>query len=113
MDIRVNTHEIQDVSNSIDAKRAQMLEIYRTQILPALKSSQDYLKVSGLSYDELIATFNALFGSLDSQLGNFTNALNTKVLPKYQSSEAIVSQLFNSDFAKEMASIMAKMNGEN
>ena len=112
MDIRVNTSSIQTVSNDIDTKRAEMLEIYRTKILPALQSSKEYLNVSGLSYDEVIASFNALFGSLDSQLGNFTNTLNTKVIPKYQSSATIVNQLFNREFADEMSQIMAKMNSK-
>ena len=112
MDIRVNTNSIQNVSNNIDTKREEMLEIYRTQILPALQSSKEYLNVSGLSYDEVIASFNALFGSLDSQLGNFTDTLNSKVIPKYLTSANIVNQLFNKEFADEMGNILTKMNSK-
>ncbi len=112
MDIRVNTQEVQNAVNNIDAKKAQMLEIYRTKILPTLQSSEDYLKVSGLSYDEIVASFNQLFGSLDNQLGDFTSTVNNKVIPKYQASANIVSQMFNSEFADQMQDIISQMNSE-
>lgn len=110
MDIRVNTQGVLNAANNIDAKKAQMLEIYQKKILPALQSSEDYLKVSGLSYEEIIASFNQLFGSLDNQLGDFTSTLTTKVIPKYQQSSEIVNQMFNSDFANQMNDILTKMN---
>ncbi len=110
MDIQVNTAEMRRIASNIDTKKNEILDIYNNKVKPILESSQDCLKVSGLSYDSVVSSFNNVFNTLNEQLSSLTDALTTKIIPKYEESSNAVASMFNNEFAEQMNSTLSVMN---
>lgn len=110
MNINIDTTQVSNIATNINKRRVEISEIYHNKILPILKTSEDCLKVSGLSYDEVVTSFNTVFDSLNEKLNNLTDDLNTKVIPQYESSATVVSRMFNDEFADKVREAMAIMN---
>ena len=105
----VDTDGIRDVANGISGKKEEMLNIYKTQILPMLNSSKDYLDTAGLDFDAVISAFQDVFGSLDGQLGDLSTTLTDKVIPQYEETSAAVTEMFNNQFANDMSDLLAAL----
>ena len=79
----VNSQELIAIAKSIESKKEQIINIYKTEVLPALESSESCLAVAGLNYSELINAFNKVYNGIDSQISSLTNVLINKIAPNY------------------------------
>ena len=87
-----------------------MHNTYASKVQPLLKSIEECLTVSGVSYDEIISSFDGVFNGLDKNLSNLYSALNDKIIPQYEESMSVVTRIFNNDFASELRSVLSRMN---
>ncbi len=108
--ISIDIEKVREVARGIDAKREEMHNTYASKVQPLLKSIEECLTVSGVSYDEIINSFNGVFNGLDRNLSNLYSALNDKIIPQYEESMSVVTRIFNNDFASELRSVLSKMN---
>ena len=106
----VNTAGLKEVADSIKIKKEKINEIYQNEVLNALKECEEYFKVSGLNYEDVSKSFNAVFSTLDTRLSDLVTILTGTIIPKYEQTSNVVANLFNSDFAEKMQSILSKMN---
>ena len=110
MDVKINTTEMRNIADNIRGWNEEIWSIVVQKVRPILESSKDCLTVSGLSYDEVITSFNNVFDTLDNQLSSLSEVLTNKIIPKYEQSENVVANMFNKDFAAEMTKLMGEMN---
>jgi len=108
-DIKINTSEVRAIADRLDSKKEEMLNVYKSRLIPLLKSSEECLKVSNLSYDEVINSFDSVFNSLDQRMSELTNVLKNKIIPEYENAANAISNSFNNTFAEEMRSILSTM----
>ncbi len=108
----IKTADIKQVANNIDKKRDEIYNVYKESILTILNNSQDILKVSGLTYDELIASFNELFTNLDNQLSGLVRFLTNNVITSYEKSSDAIARNFNQKLADQVSKAMAAMRGK-
>ncbi len=108
-DIKINTSEVRTIANRLDSKKEEMMNTYKNRLVPLLKSSEECLKVSSLSYDEVISSFDSVFNTLNQRMTELTDILKNKIIPEYENSANVISQSFNNNFAEEMRSILSSM----
>ena len=108
-DIKINTNEVRAIANRLDSKKEEMLNVYKSRLVPLLKSSEECLKVSNLSYDEIINSFDNVFNSLDQRMTDLTSVLKNRIIPEYENAANAISNSFNNSFAEEMRSILSQM----
>lgn len=106
----VSKEGIIQIAQNIDTRRQEIYDVYKTQIVPILKSSEECLSVSGLNYDDVIKSFENVFNSLNTQITDLYKALTDKIIPNYENTSNIIRQLFNSEFAEELSGILSTMN---
>lgn len=106
----VNKDGIIQIAQNIDSRRQDIMDVYKSKILPILQSSSECLSVSGLDYEDVIKSFDNVFNSLDTQITDLYRALTDKIIPSYENSSNIIRQLFNSEFAEELSKILSIMN---
>ena len=100
--VYIDSGSLKEIANQLSENSEKMYSVYSQDIVSALEACQEDLKVSGLSYGEVNETFRNLFVSLRSQINGLAEALNTTILPEYESSAAAISKMFNEDFASKM-----------
>ena len=108
-DIKINTSEVRAIADRLDSKKEQILNVYKNRLIPLIQSSEDCLKVSNLSYDEVIDSFNSVFNALDQRMNELTNVLRNKIIPEYENAASAIRNSFNNNFADEMRSILSNM----
>ena len=108
--ISIDIEKVREVARGIDSKREEMHNTYASKVQPLLKSIEECLTVSGVSYDEIISSFDGVFNGLDKNLSNLYSALNDKIIPQYEESMSVVTRIFNNDFASELRSVLSRMN---
>ena len=108
--IFVDTDAIRVVAKNIDDKRQEIDTIYKNRMIPVLQQCAEYLKVSGLNYDDVSSSFNKVFESLNNQLNELTGALTEKIIPSYENASSIIKQAFNNEFAEELKTALNIMN---
>ena len=106
----VKTDEIRQIAQNISTRREEIKNVYTTDILPILNSSEECLKVSGLNYEEVLQSFSSLFNSLDTQLNSLSDVLINKVIPNYDGVSDVIKRLFNTTLADQMSQALTKMN---
>ncbi len=111
-DIKINTSEVRAIADRLDSKKEQIMNVYKNKLIPLIESSEDCLKVSSLSYDEVINSFNSVFNSLDQRMNELTNVLKNKIIPEYENAAGAIRNSFNNTFADEMRSILSNMTKE-
>jgi uncharacterized protein YukE len=109
MDININTAEVRAIANSLSSKKEELNNIYRSRLAPLLRSIDEYLRVSGLSYDEVVSSFDNVFNSLDQRMGDLSGILINKIIPEYENAAAAINNSFNNTFANEMRTVLATM----
>ena len=109
-DSMISIEDLKRISNQIKDDTNKMSELYNNTISNALETCKDDLVVSGINFDDVQASFKNLFSSLTSQLNEFTDAMNTKVLPRYEATASTITKLFNQDFANEMNEFLKIIN---
>ena len=108
-DIKINTGEVRAIADRLDSKKEEIISVYRSRLLPLLKSTEECLKVSSLSYDEVFNSFDSVFNTLDHRMTELTSILKNKIIPEYENSASAISSAFNNTFAEEMRSILSQM----
>ena len=111
-DIKINTSEVRAIADRLDSKKEQIMNVYKNKLIPLIESSEDCLKVSSLSYDEVINSFNSVFNSLDQRMNELTSVLKNKIIPEYENAAGVIRNSFNNTFADEMRSILSSMTKE-
>lgn len=106
----VNSQELIEIAKSIESKKDQIMNIYKTEVLPSLESSESCLSAAGLNYSELINVFNKVYNGIDSQISSMTNVLINKIAPNYDAIALSIKNSFNSEFTSQMNECIAKMN---
>lgn len=108
--IFINSEQLVAIANSIKSKKEQIMSIYNSEVVTALKSSENCLSVAGLDYASIINAFNNIYTEMDKRITNLADALSTKIAPNYDAMAVSIRNAFNSDFASEMQSLVARMN---
>lgn len=105
----VDTEGIRDVAATLSSDKEELLNIYRTQVLPMLSNGKEYLQTAGLDYDAVIKAFQDVFGSLDTSMEGLTSTLTDKVIPEYEEASSAVTDMFNGQFASDMSDLLASL----
>jgi DNA anti-recombination protein RmuC len=104
--------DLREITDDIKNEANNLLDAYSTHVVTALESSQVELKVSGLNYDEVQESMKKVFTNIVGQINELTDAMNTKILPKYEATAASVSKLFNQDFANQITEYLNVINND-
>lgn len=104
--VSISTEGLKEVANTINEKKDEIMKIYNTTLKSILSSSKECLSVSGLDYSQVENEFKTTFETLDKRVTELTNVLVTKIIPSYEDLSGEIKQMFNNDFASEMASIL-------
>lgn len=106
MALQVDTRELSTIPSSLRTKKEEILRLYNAQVKNILETSKDAIIVSGLDFNEFDAFFNKAFMNLATELDNLANALQNKILPRYDNLGASIRNSFNNEFASQMQSII-------
>ena len=111
-DSSINIGELKNISNQIKDDTNKISDLYKNTISTALENCKEDLTVSGVNFNEVQTSFQKLFTSLTSQLDEFTNAMNTKIIPSYETTAVVITKLFNEQFANEMNEYLNIINSD-
>ena len=107
--VYIDSESLKEISNQLSANSEKIYSVYSQDIASALEACQEDLKVSGLNYGEVNETFRSLFVSLKGQINELAEALNTTIIPEYESTAVVISKMFNKDFASKMNDYLSIM----
>ena len=105
----VDTEGIREVANELNANKEEMLQLFKTKVLPMLSNSKEYLQTSGLDYDAIINAFQEVFGNIDTKVDAISSTLTNKVIPEYEEASSAVTEMFNGQFASDMSELLASL----
>ena len=111
-DSTIRTGDLKNITNSIIKDTDKIRDLHTYTITQALEQCQENLVLSGLNYEEVNTTFKTLFTTLTDQLKELTDAMNTKILPRYEMTATSITKLFNQDLANEMNDYLKIINGK-
>ena len=111
-DSQINTGNLRNLTTSIKKDTEKMNELYKITISRALEACKEDLVVSGINFDDIQTSFQKLFASLVAQLNEFTDAMETKILPSYEATASSLARLFNQDSANEMNDYIKIINSD-
>jgi len=106
----IQTDQLRTTTQRLIDETMEINNLFQGKVIPTLNACQEDLKVSGLNYDEVQTTFNNVFNSIVNQLNELSDAMENKIIPKYEQAAASISKLFNQDFANQMNTIMNNIN---
>lgn len=106
----IKIENLKEISTSLKNDADKITDLYNNTIKTALESCQNDLKVSGLNYDDIQAAFGKVFANLSNQLIELTDAMNNKIIPKYEQTASTIAKLFNQDFATEINNYLSIIN---
>ena len=110
--VYINSEELIAIAKSIETKKEQIINIYKSEVLPALETSENCLRVAGLNYSEIITAFDKVYNTMGAQISTMTDAIITRIAPNYDAMTMTIRDIFNSEFASEMQAIINDMNSK-
>lgn len=108
----VNLNDLKAITTDIKNQADEISNAYTNQVINALESSKNELKVSGVNYEEMQETIKKVFTSVASQVYELTEAMNNIIIPKYETTTNVVNKLFNQDFANEINDCLTAINNQ-
>lgn len=93
--VSIKIDEVKKIASTIKENKDKIISEYNNVIVPVLTSSSEYLKVSGLNYDNVRSAFKDLFDLVNSEIVSMTTDLTERVIPNYESLKGKNSNLFN------------------
>ena len=101
----VDIDKIKNMAKSIDARRDEMMTLYKMKIQPLIEFSRESIK-DNVSIIEIDKTFNNLFKELNVRLNELNVLLDNDIIPNYENLSSDIKELFNNQFALEMENLL-------
>ncbi len=102
----ITIDELKNVLTSLKEQRDTINSTYNSMVRGVLESSSSCFSVSGLSYDNIISSFDKTFKELNSNFNTLIDVLDKNVIQNYSELAIAIKKMFGTDFAKKMSELL-------
>ncbi len=108
----ISLEELKVLSRALEQQKNSIYNAYKNDIVTVLETTKKCFSISGVDYSNIEQAFNSTFTNLNNGYEALIDVLNNKIIAQYSEVVNSLKQLFNSQFANQLNSILGIVNSK-